>query len=122
MFADSDLYIAPKFCGNYMLAKLDDNLRIKLRFVTGGTAQKYTGLKAEIINKTDGLVDSQVLKFGDIIGLRNSDVGKSEPYVWEYNHDIDWYYPVSAREEKMIADKVSEYAEMYCEHGMTQSM
>ena len=123
MFEKNELFADAKFFGNCMLAKLGDDLRIKVQFEDGVVANHYNGIKAEIINRTDGVVDREVLNFGDIIGLRNGYCGgKAEPYVWRYNNDIDWYYPVSTAEKQKIASAVAQYAEMYSSQDMVQTM
>ena len=57
MFEKHQLLKEQKYCGNVLLAKLDGELRVKLQFVTQGTAEKYTALAATVINRTDGTVD-----------------------------------------------------------------
>ena len=53
MFEKHQLLKEQKYCGNVLLAKLDGELRVKLQFVTQGTAEKYTALAATVINRTD---------------------------------------------------------------------
>lgn len=57
----------PTFIGKTMMAKLDDDLRVKISFVTCGTHEKYEALQVRIINRTDGEVDSQRFKFRDLL-------------------------------------------------------
>ncbi len=120
MFEDTDIIQEPKISGKTLLGKLDDDLRIKLSFVTTGVAKHYDAIKLSIINRTDGLVDSEVFKFGDIIGeQRLNDGSKINPYIWDYDGTLDWYQAISISDKAQIADTILDYAEMY--QGESQS-
>ena len=85
MFDDEDMFQDAKFVGKTMLAKLDDDLRIKLQFVSSHISGQYDTVQMTIINRTEGVVDKQNFKFSDIIGqyLRSG----REPldyHMWEY--------------------------------------
>ena len=59
-----------KYTGRTCLARLDKDLRVKLQFVTTGTAGNYTAICASIINHTDGVVDKQTFRFRDMVPAR----------------------------------------------------
>lgn len=82
-----------------MLAKLDEELRIRLEFVISNTIDKYTGIEAKIINRTGGMVDRNVFRFADIIGMKQTPLcGKHEPYIWVYHDEtVCWYTPGERR-------------------------
>lgn len=118
MFDDNDIFHDAKFVGKTMLAKLDDDLRIKLQFIASRISGQYDTVQMTIINRTEGVVDKQNFKFSDIIGkcIRTG----REPldyYMWEYNKP-EWYTPISLTDKARIADTVMEYAEMYVNWSM----
>ena len=115
MFQRRKLLKDPVFCGKAMLAKLDDELRIRFEFVISNTIDKYTGIEAKIINRTGGMVDRNVFRFADIIGMKQTPLcGKHEPYIWvDNNKTASWYTPVTDAEKQRIADAVMEYVELY---------
>lgn len=120
MFEGNEIISNAKFVGKTMLGKLDDELRVKLQFVTTGTAHEYTAIRASIINRKDGVVDQQTFKFSDIIGMKPHRIrGQEAPYIWEYNNESKWYTPVTVGEKAKIADTVLEYVEMYQEPTMS---
>lgn len=120
MFGNTDIIIDPKIVGGTLLGKLDDELRVKLQFVTTGTSKEYTAIRATIINRKDGLVDQQTFKFGDIIGKKPHRIrGQDEPYMWEYRGNVEWYTPVSVSDKAKIADTVLDYVGMYQEQTMS---
>ena len=57
-----------------LLGKLDDDLRVKLQFVSTGVHKHYDAIQVSILNRTDGLVDRETMLFGDIIGVKNTNI------------------------------------------------
>lgn len=120
MFGDSDIFQEPKFTGKTMLAKLDDELRIKLQFTASYIGGQFDSIQMTVINRTDGVVDKQQFKFSDIIG-KFTRPGR-EPlgyHMWEYQGKPEWYTPISIADKARIADAVLDYAAMYQEPSMT---
>lgn len=60
MFSDNDIIHDAKFCGKTMLGKIDDDLRVKLEFISTFIASQYDAVRATIINRSEGVVDKQV--------------------------------------------------------------
>ena len=71
MFGGNDIIHDPKIVGRTLLGKLDDDLRVKLQFVSTGIAKHYDAIQVSILNRTEGAVDRETMRFGDIIGLKN---------------------------------------------------
>ena len=105
-----------------VLGRLDDDLRVKLQFVTGNIADQYIGIRAQVINRTEGQVDSQVFRFSDILGpdpiLKNRG-SSSEIHIWVDYGKADWYgyHPSPAAMEK-VADTINEYLSLYQSEDM----
>ena len=121
-FGNSELLQDAHFCGRTCLARLDEDLRVKLQLTTTGIIDQYDAIKLSIINRTDGVVDQQLFRFSDIIGkqLRN---GKDaiEPHIWEYDGKPSWYLPITRVNRTQIADTILDYVGMYQDEsiGMT---
>ncbi len=75
------------FTNKVMLSPIGENLRAKVEFVTSGVVDHYNALKLSIINRTEGIVDTQVFKFKDIIGMKNG----QEPHIWADHDRVAWY-------------------------------
>ena len=113
-----------KYTGRTCLARLDKDLRVKLQFVTTGTAGNYTAICASIINRTDGVVDKQTFRFRDMVPARagSQAFGLQYPYIWEYNGNPEWYgQPLSKKEKQLVRDSILDYVEMYMEQDMAMS-
>ena len=119
MFQDDDLFHDAKFVGKTMLAKLDDDLRVKLQFIASHISGHYDTVQMTIINRTEGVIDKQNFKFSDIIGQCIRPGREAlDYYMWEYNKP-EWYTPISLTDKARIADAVMDYAEMYVGQSMT---
>ena len=124
LFGKSEELKDIKYTGRTCLARLDKDLRVKLQFVTTGTAGNYTAICASIINRTDGVVDKQTFRFRDMVPARSGSqaFGLQYPYIWEYNGNPEWYgQPLSAKEKQLVRDSILDYVEMYMEPEMTMS-
>ena len=119
MFDDNDIFQDAKFVGKTMLAKLDDDLRIKLQFIASHISGQYDTVQMTIINRTDGMVDKQNFKFSDIIG-KCIRPGREllDYHMWEYNNKPEWYTPITQSQKATIADTVLGYIEMYQDQTM----
>ena len=60
LFGSSTTLRDAHYCGRTCLAKLDEDLRVKLQFTTTGYADHYDAIKLAVINRTDGVVDQQL--------------------------------------------------------------
>ncbi len=114
LFEHTDIIQDPKFCGKMMLGKLDDDLRVKLEFISTFISGQYNALRLTLINRTDGVVDKGVFKFSDILGqYQGRGPSPVDYHMWEYNNQPKWYTPITASQKAAIADRVLEYAEMF---------
>ena len=121
LFGKSEELKDIKYTGRTCLARLDKDLRVKLQFVTTGTAGNYTAICASIINRTDGAVDKQTFRFRDMVPARSGSqaFGLQYPYIWEYNGNPEWYgQPLSTKEKQLVRDSILDYVEMYMEQDM----
>ena len=119
MFGDSEVLSADTiFAGKAMVGKISDTLRAKVEFVTARVSGQYEGLKLSIINKNEGLVDSQTFMFHEIIGLKGV-ARDRKPHVWDDNGKAHWFgYEPTPTEIENIASKVEDYIEMYADQEM----
>ena len=126
MFQDSDVINNPLFCGNCMIGELDDDLKIKVVFSTGMHAENYSMLYAKIINRTEGVVDSERFVFNDILDGKPVVKGTNRLdiiHLWTYSGEVEWYgYQPNDADIRKIADAVESYASIFQSDNMTMSM
>jgi len=132
LLENSEALDDPRFTGRVCIARLTDTTNVKLEFVTLGIANHYEGIKATVLNRSEGQIDSTVFRFADILGKKaipgNPNFKNGlYPHVWKYNDKLEWYgYKPTPRDFEIIADTVNSYLEMFQEpiqnQGMTQQM
>lgn len=118
---ENDAAISDKrFVGRAFFGKLTDNLRVRVEFVTLGTADKYEAIKANIINRNDGPVDALTLRFSDLPGKKmvsnpNFRDGIA-PYIWKYGDKIEWYvYKPTKADYDQISESLNDYFNVFRE-------
>lgn len=120
MFGSSEQFKERAYSGKSMVAKLDDDLRVKMSFVTLGVSGEYPALRVKVINRTEGEIDSELFRFSDIIGTqRTAYNNKVEPHIWHVDGKDEWYIPISQNERDRIADTVLDYVSMYQDEGLS---
>jgi len=107
--------INPTFAGRACYADLGGDNRAKIQFVELGTHAKFEALKATVLNRSDGEVDSLLFRFRDTWGskpipnslnFRNGVI----PYIWTYQGDSEWYaYRPTDADIKKLATEVGAY-------------
>lgn len=123
MFAAAKIFDNVKFVGRACYGTLGDNTRVKLEFVTNGTYQHYEGIRATVLDKLDGKLDSVDLWFEDALGIKVNACGhQSGPYVWVYNGKTEWYaYQPTKADYGKITEAVREYADLFREQTQEQT-
>lgn len=120
LFGNDPTISDKRFVGRAFFGKLADSLRVRVDFVTIGTADHYEALKVTIINRNDGPVDSVTLRFSDLTGKKtvgnpNSTNGVT-PYIWKYGEEIDWYvYKPNKADYNQIFEAINNYLDVYRE-------
>ncbi len=126
LFGASEIIINAKYNDKTLLGKIDDELRVKLQFVYTGTRDHYDALRLSIINRKDGLVDTETFRFSDILGNNPAymkNVLAKDIHIWEYRGKAEWYgYTPSVSDCRRIADTVNDYISMYQDEGMGMTL
>ena len=123
MFGSTDIIHDAKFVGKTMLGKLDEELRVKLQFISTRTSGQYDTVQATIINRTEGVVDKENFKFADIIGpYKRKGLSDLDPHMWDYGGKSEWYTPITIAQKAQIADTVLDYISMYQDEDMSMTV
>lgn len=114
-----------KYVGRMCYGTIGGDLRARVEFVTLGVSDHYAGIKASIINRKEGVVDSVLLRFTDIWGKQKvSNPNFKEvmnPHIWTNSGKSEWYvfHPGQA-EYRKAADTVGNYLSIFQNMAMTQ--
>ncbi len=108
----------PVLAGRACFGDLGGNNRVKLQFVTLGHLDHYEALKATILNRAEGDVDTLLFRFADVwgkkqVGNRNIRDGII-PYIWTSNGKHDWYvYRPTDADIKRLATEIGGYIDVF---------
>ena len=108
----------PVFAGRACYGDLGAENRVKLQFVTLGHADHYEALKATILNRAEGEVDTLLFRFSDVWGAKQvSNPNFREgviPHIWKGSRDHDWYaYRPTDADIRRLAAEVGGYVAVF---------
>ena len=115
LFGDGKIIDNPTYSGRACFGTLGNDLRVRTQFISTHIADEYDALKLTVLNRTDGPVDTLVLKLKDLLGMKpvpgnpNFPRGVS-PYIWVDRGKPEWYaYRPTAADYKTIRQAAEQY-------------
>ena len=104
--------------GRAVYIQIVPELRAKLVFVSLNIANQYNALKLTVLNRIDGVVDTNILRFGDLLGKKMvSNPNFSDgvvPHLWDDYGKVGWYvYQPEQADYKLLADVVDKYLQIF---------
>ncbi len=121
LFGDGVLIQSPTFAGRTCLGRLDNELRVRAEFATTGMADHYSALRLTVMNRTEGVVDRNILRFKDILGMKevpgnpNFRSGVS-PHIWDDHGTAEWYaYHPSGADYQAMRRAAGQYLDAFRE-------
>lgn len=120
LFGEDEILSGVRIVGNACYGRLDEDVRVKLRFMTGGAASQYDRLKVTLLNRREGEIDSLVLKFRDVWGVKqtgnpNFRSGVS-PHLWDDGGEVSWYvYRPTRTDYRQLSEAVDSYLAVFLE-------
>lgn len=127
LFGNDALFSNTRIVGNTCYGRLNEDVRIKARFVTCGYADHYPALKVTLINRREGEIDSTLLRFRDLWGMKkvnnpNFREGVS-PHLWVCDGKAEWYvYQPNGTDRQQLKAAVKAYLEVFQEPVQGQQM
>ena len=120
LFGTGANFSEPRFVGNCCYGRLTDQIRVKINFQTGMVADHYDRLKVTLLNRNEGMIDSMVVKFRDVWGLKNTTNPNFRdgvnPHIWSYGKETSWYvYQPGKEDYKVLSEAIKTYLEVFQE-------
>lgn len=115
-----------KYAGRKYYGTVDGDMRACIEFVSLGVKDEYAGIKATLINRKEGPIDSMVLRFADLFGKKKVSNPNFKdgivPHIWKDGMNHDWYvYHPSAQDYEAMARKIEDYLSVFQEEAMEQT-
>ena len=119
LFEDGKIIGDPTYSGRSCFGTLGKDLRVRVQFISTHIANEYNALKVAVLNRTDGPVDTQVLRLKDLLGMKpvpgnpNFRNGVS-PYIWDDYGKLEWYaFKPTAADYQKLRQAVGDYLEVF---------
>ena len=83
---------------------------------------KYNALRVTLMNRSEGKIDSQLIRFNELWGVKLIRGNDIEPHIWKYNEDVNWYcYIPTTVEISELSQSVDEYLSCFTKHEMEET-
>lgn len=106
----------PTFVGSACYGDVGSELKAKIQFVSMGIHNQFEALRITMLNRTEGQVDSVVMRFSDLLGKKrtaNFPEGVY-PYIWRYRDKVEWYaYQPTPADYKIIREAAASYLDVF---------
>lgn len=119
LFGNGEVIDSPTYSGRACFGSLGKDLRVRAQFVSTHIAGEYDALKLTVLNRTDGPVDTHVLKLKDLLGKKpvpgNPNFREGViPHIWDDCGKIEWYaYHPTAADYETIRQAAARYLEVF---------
>ena len=119
VFGDGQVIRNPTYSGRSCFGTLGKDLRVRARFITTGYADHYDSLKITVLNRTDGPVDTLVLKLKDLLGKKSVPGNPNfrsgvTPHIWEDYGKFEWYaYRPTEADYETIRQAAKQYLDVF---------
>ena len=127
LFGDGRTIVSPYCSGQSCYGTLDKELRVRIQFISTHISGEYDALKLTVLNRTNGPVDTQVLKLGDLLGKKpipgnpNFREGVA-PYIWDNYGKLEWYaYRPTEADYETIRRAIGQYLDVFRERTPERS-
>ena len=125
IMAESTVLKDQKYVGRLCYGTISDELRARIEFVTLGVCDHYAGIKTSVINRKEGVVDSMLIRFSDILGkpkVNNPNFKNGvNPHIWTCDGKSEWYVfqPGKADYQKLTVG-IENYLSVFQDMAMAQ--
>lgn len=112
------------FVGNVGYIRISEDIRLRLEFLRSELSI-YDGLSMTMINRNEGVIDKNNLRFEDVLGIKAvSNINFQDglcPHIWKNAHKTDWYvYKPVESDYQQMAEMVDYYIGLFQEEGLSR--
>lgn len=123
---NSEVLKNQQYVGRKCYGVVDSDIRGCVEFVTLGVSNQYAGIRASLINRKEGQIDSVLIKFSDLFGKKKVQNPNFKdgivPHIWEKDGKPEWYvYQASEKDYKQLMGAVENYLGVFQEEVMEQT-
>ena len=113
-------YPNAKYVGRAAYVDLGGGNRAKFEFVALGYADHYAAIRGKVINRRDGEIDVNLIRFSDVLGKKQTVNPNFRdgivPYIWSDHGKSEWYvYKPTQADYALLTKNVKEYVSIFQE-------
>lgn len=114
-----------KYVGRLCYGTIGEGIRARVEIVTTGMSSNYDGIKASIINRKEGVVDSILIRLSDAWGKKPVSNPNFKdgiiPHIWNNDGKMEWYvYKPSGNDYRQLAGEIEQYLSVFQDMEMVQ--
>lgn len=116
VFTDCKSIENPTFVGSACYGDVAPDLKAKIQFVTMGRADYYEALRITMLNRTEGQVDTVVMRLSDLLGKKRTAIFSEGvyPHIYKYRDEVEWYaYHPTPADYKIIREATASYLDVF---------
>ena len=93
IFGNDAVFDDTRYVGRACIGSLAPDIRAKAEFITGGVADQYEAIRIKIINRHEGEIDVQTIRFEDLWGRKPIPrfIDGVSPHMWVSDKKLEWY-------------------------------
>lgn len=125
IFGNDSVFDNTRFVGRACYGSLGTDLNASAQFVSLNISSHYDALKINIINRTEGNVDSVTIRLRELWGNKHTNNPNFRegisPHLWLSDNKLEWYvYTPTKTDFEELRDAVIEYTELFRDQTMEQ--
>lgn len=119
LFEDGKIVDDPVFSGRSCFGMLGKDIRMRAQFVSARHSKEYDALELTVLNRTGGPMDTLVLQFKDLLGLKmvpdhHYMRDGMAPHIWEEHAKVEWFsYQPTAADYETIRQAAKQYLSIF---------
>jgi len=123
IFGDDLVLDNTKYIGRSCYGELDGNIRMKATFASMELSSHYDAIKLQLLNRTEGEIDTVVIRFNEIWGKKAVSNPHFQngvfPHLWLSDNKLEWYvYQPTPRDIEILRDSIQEYVSVFKDFSM----
>lgn len=131
LFDHDALFNDVRFVGRNCYGRLDGDLRVRAEYISLKIHNHFDALKISLLNRKDGVVDTAVLRFDEVWGIKKTTNPNFRegvhPHLWQDGNELCWYvYQPTPADFEKLSDQVDDYLEVFrnqeLDSGLQQSL
>lgn len=116
-----------KYVGRAFYGKIDDDLILKAEYVSLRVLDCYSALKLEVLNRDEGVLDSNIIHFSEIWGRKPTDNPNYKngvhPRLEKDGDKLNWcIYTPTGHDMWQLREVVADYVSVYQGFNMDVGM